>query len=194
MSTKKQDTRTAILMEAQDMIERLSISGVSFQDIANKVGIKKGSMYYHFESKDDLSVGMLNLTSEKMTEIFERGLQLPPEVRLKNLLSFYKTRLCEAGKICAGGIYASHWDNLNGPVKDAAKGVIAALHDGIKGVLEDGIKAGVFNDHGQTVDDLAGWITASIQGALVTSRVQESTASFESIEKVISNYLLAKPA
>ena len=46
--------RDEILSEAARLFRRKGYSGTSMQDIASEVGILKGSIYYHFKSKDEI--------------------------------------------------------------------------------------------------------------------------------------------
>ncbi|WP_257998927.1 TetR/AcrR family transcriptional regulator [Fischerella thermalis] len=45
------DTRTQILDTAQDLIQRVGVNAMSYQDISEAVGIRKASIHYHFPSK-----------------------------------------------------------------------------------------------------------------------------------------------
>ncbi len=191
MNAKKNDTRMAILTTAQDMIQRQSVSGVSFQDIARKVGIKKGSMYYHFESKDELSVGLLEKYSETLTEKFKQGLSLTPQIRLNNMFIYYRTRMCEKGKLCPGGAFAIEGERLTPPVRKALKNFMLAMKDGIQDIITDGVKTGVFNLQGCTEEEVSLWILSNLQGALTASRALDTTLPFESMEKVIRVFLSA---
>ena len=51
----KQNTRKQILKTAGKLFSKGGYFGVSMQDIADQVGIKKASLYYHFKSKDELA-------------------------------------------------------------------------------------------------------------------------------------------
>ena len=51
---KIESTKTRALKEAQGLFQRVGYDGFSFQDIADKIGIKKGSLYEHFKSKEEL--------------------------------------------------------------------------------------------------------------------------------------------
>ena len=55
------NTRERILDSAQRLTQTRSFHGFSFQDIADEVGIRKASLYHHFDSKDDVAVAMLKL-------------------------------------------------------------------------------------------------------------------------------------
>lgn len=48
------DRRTEIIESAASLFARAGVGSTSLADIAEAVGIKKGSLYYFFESKEDL--------------------------------------------------------------------------------------------------------------------------------------------
>ena len=187
------DTRTAILDAAQDMVQRQSISGVSFQELANRIGIKKGSMYYHFESKDDLSVAVLERATSEMKDSFARGEGKRPTERLTYFLNIFRFHIIPSEKMCPGGAFAGEWDKLSDPVKQQVNRLINAQIQGLQNILRAGIDSGEFNDHGQSVEDLAQWLISGIQGALLTSRVTGSDKYFESMLKVSTQYLISSP-
>ena len=183
------DTKTAILDEAQDMVQRQSISGVSFQELANRVGIKKGSMYYHFESKDDLTVAILQRAISDLNSSFRRGEGKSPTKQLNYFFEIY-SKFIEPGKrLCPGGASACEWGKLSTPVRGQISGLIEAQIKGLTKIIASGIKSGEFNSHGEEPKKLASWVTSSIQGALLTSRVFEDSKMFEQTAEIVISYL-----
>ena len=183
------DTRSAILDVAQDMVQRQSISGVSFQELANRIGIKKGSLYYHFESKDDLAVALLERATSEMKESFERGKSKSPLERLNYFLNIYLYHIIPTEKLCPGGAFAGEWGKLSSSVKAQVNRLIDTQAKGVSEILTEGIQSGVINDHTKTVEELAQWVIACVQGALVTSRISENRVMFESTLTIITEYL-----
>jgi AcrR family transcriptional regulator len=51
--------REKILDAAQDLIQTRSFHGFSFQDVAERVGIRKASLYHYFDSKDAVALAVL---------------------------------------------------------------------------------------------------------------------------------------
>ena len=98
-----QDTRSSILDVAQDMVQRQSISGVSFQELANRIGIKKGSMYYHFATKDELTIAMLDRATADLKASFKRGENKTPTEQIKYFINIYKMYIGPGEKMCPGG-------------------------------------------------------------------------------------------
>ena len=58
------DTKTALLDCAQDLIQRVGVNAMSYKDLADKVGIRKASIHYHFPKKDDLIQCLLSRCHE----------------------------------------------------------------------------------------------------------------------------------
>ncbi|KJZ14302.1 MAG: TetR/AcrR family transcriptional regulator [Marinomonas sp.] len=189
MSINK-DTRTAILDAAQDLVQRQSISGVSFQELAKRTGIKKGSMYYHFESKDDLTLALLERANIDLRESFERGIGKTPKQRLDYYFNIYRLYVIPSEKLCPAGAFAGEWDKLSPPVQETVKKLLITQSKGLKSVLTAGIENGDFKDQGQSIDELTQWIVSCIQGCLLVCRIYDSKQAFESAVKVINCYLM----
>lgn len=188
--TINKDTRTAILDAAQDLVQRQSISGVSFQELAKRTGIKKGSMYYHFESKDDLTLALLQRATDDLRDSFERGHRKTPKQRLAYYFNIYRLYVIPSEKLCPGGAFAGEWDKLSQPVQEQVKKLLMEQSKGLRDVLEAGIECGDFQDHGQSLDELTQWIVSCIQGCLLVCRIYDTKHAFESAVKVINSYLM----
>jgi len=186
------DTRSEILDVAMDMVQRLSISGVSFQELANRVGIKKGSMYYHFESKDDLSVALMERACEDLKASFARGREKSPARQLRYFFSIYIRYIGPGHKICPGGAFAAEWESQSAQVQESVRKVIQVQQKGVADIIQAGLDSGVFTGHGQSARSLACWILSCLQGAVLVSRVEEQAMSFEASIKVIESYLNIK--
>ncbi len=186
------DTRTAILDTTQDLVQRQSISGVSFQDLADRIGIKKGSMYYHFKSKDDLSIAMLDRAGQQLKDSFKRGYEKTATNQLSYFLKIYSEYIGAGTRMCPGGAYVGEWDKLSNPVKSRVKWLIEIQNKGLKKILAAGVKNDEFETHGMSIDELALWLVSNLQGALLTSRVVGNKEPFEAIVQVIGRFLQVK--
>jgi len=188
MKTTK-DTRSTILDVAQDMVQRQSISGVSFQELANRIGIKKGSMYYHFESKDELSIAMLERATEDLKASFKRGKHKSATEQLRYFFAIYFRIIGPGQRMCPGGAFAGEWDKLSEPVHQSVRAVLNAQIEGVEEIIVAGVSKGEFADHGQSPKALASWIISCLQGAILTSRVEENDTHFNFAVNTIERYL-----
>lgn len=53
------DTKEKIVTIARDYFQSVGFRSFSFQDIANDLGIKKASIHYHYPSKEELGLEIL---------------------------------------------------------------------------------------------------------------------------------------
>ncbi len=80
--------RDEILNEAAKLFRRKGFSGTSMQDIASAVGILKGSIYYHFTSKNEIFREVLNKGISPVLKNAEYivGKKIAPRQMLRELI------------------------------------------------------------------------------------------------------------
>ncbi len=80
--------RDDILYEAGKLFRRKGFNGTSMQDIASEVGILKGSIYYYFNSKDEIFREVLNKGISPILKKAEliQSKNLPPDEKLRELI------------------------------------------------------------------------------------------------------------
>jgi TetR/AcrR family transcriptional repressor of nem operon len=139
-----------------------------------------------------LAVALLERVTSQMKESFVLGRSKSPQERLNYFLNIFSHHILPAQKLCPGGAFAGEWGKLSSPVKAQVNKLIDVHLKGVSEILTQGIQSGVFNDHGKTVEELAQWIIACVQGGLLTSRITESTVMFESTLKIVQEYLSQK--
>ncbi|XID92470.1 TetR/AcrR family transcriptional regulator [Paenibacillaceae bacterium WGS1546] len=66
-----QDKKKQILDAAIHCFARKGFNATSIQEIADEIGMAKGSLYFYFKSKDDLLVSIIDYYSEMMFEQME---------------------------------------------------------------------------------------------------------------------------
>ncbi len=183
------DTRTMIIDVAQDMLQRQSISGVSFQSLADRIGIKKGSMYYHFKSKDELAIAILERASTDLRTSFARGKHKTAVQQLDFFFMIYEKFIGPGQRMCPGGCFASEWEKISKPVKESVKKVLNVQINGIRDILIYGNETGEFIHHGQEIQQVASWVISSLQGGILTSRVEENQEHFDFSVQAIKRFL-----
>ena len=74
------DARAALLRAAAAVFAERGFQDASVEDIARRAGYSKGAIYWHFESKDDLFLALLEERLERPTrEMIELLESAPPE-------------------------------------------------------------------------------------------------------------------
>lgn len=72
-----------ILESAKVMFERYGYEKTSMNDIAKQAGIGKGSIYYYFESKDEIFVKLLQSESDELENLMEDKFKTAATVKEK---------------------------------------------------------------------------------------------------------------
>ncbi len=66
MTAPRDDTRQRILTEALDLFAEQGVEGTPLQHIADRLGVTKAALYYHFKSKDDLVAALIEPVFDDM--------------------------------------------------------------------------------------------------------------------------------
>ncbi len=187
------DTKTLILDIAQDLIQRQSYSGISFQNLAKAIGIKKGSMYYHFESKEELVVALLERAADELEYWFRQGGDEPAPQRLERFFSIYQNVMEPGKKLCPAGAFVGEWDTLTPAIQKQINRVFDVQVKGVQVILEAGIASGAFQQNDESIESLAYWIVSNLQGALLTGRAVGSDEPFQRSLRIIRRFLGRSP-
>jgi len=66
VNTNQTDVRTAILDAAERSLAKKGYKKMTIDDLASEVGIGKGSVYLHFESKEDIALSHIDRIVERL--------------------------------------------------------------------------------------------------------------------------------
>ncbi|MFS0770764.1 TetR/AcrR family transcriptional regulator [Sphingomonas sp. 1P08PE] len=92
--------RDAILAAAAGAINEQSAKGMTFADVARRVGLNTTSVTYYFRRKEELAAAAFENTLDRLTAMLEEALVEPtPQRRVARYLSLNMARL---GRIAAG--------------------------------------------------------------------------------------------
>jgi AcrR family transcriptional regulator len=83
------ETRRLILGAALDLFGVKGYSETSLREVAEKVGISKPALYYHFASKEDLLVEIVRPLQEAMTELLDRAEAADPPLTGRAFFTAY---------------------------------------------------------------------------------------------------------
>jgi AcrR family transcriptional regulator len=83
------DTRAQIRHDALELFRANGFSRTSLREIAEKVGISKPALYYHFDSKDDLLMELLEPITMAMDELLDRAEAAEPRLTGREFFAAY---------------------------------------------------------------------------------------------------------
>jgi TetR/AcrR family transcriptional repressor of nem operon len=156
-------TRKKILQLTKVLVQKNGANGFSYQDIADKLKIKKASIHYYFPKKNDLLLEVVRYYKEQLKsflkEIDAQNKSL--NTKFKSYLSMYLGLADDSTQICLCGILA---------------GEIMTLPKVFKKEIKE-----FFDIHEEWLDQLflemknprlfAKEVLAALQGALIIGRV-----------------------
>jgi len=165
-------TRAQIVDIARELIQARSYLGFSFQDIADRVGLRKASLYHHFPSKESLGVAVLQQASQQFEAWFDKAAKTPQE-KLDAYFRIYRDVLGAGSQVCPVGAVAAGWDCMDQALRDAGRQLRQVQVDSLAEVLMAlGLPA-------QQAQDKAAYIFTVCQGAMLTARMRGDATDFD---------------
>lgn len=167
----REQTREQILDVAEDLLRSRSFHAFSYADIAARIGIRKASIHYHFPSKEELGLALIDRFGARMNRQAEAIKATDPSPIEKLELYFRRTEdiLREANRICIFGVLEAEFNALPTSMQERVAALQAGHYAWLVRLLEWGRSTGVFRTEG-TASDQASMIAASVQGALQIAR------------------------
>ncbi|RHX88040.1 TetR/AcrR family transcriptional regulator [Leptospira stimsonii] len=185
------DTKEKIVHLARDYFQSVGFQSFSFQDIADDLGIKKPSIHYHYSSKEELGLELLEIFYKDFEEYIENLTERPPRVRLFSLFKLYEAYTGENGKICPFGVVGNEYHVLSQPIRDKALILHNQHRDFLIQTLSDGAKEGSFFLSLST-KDTADLFMSAIQGAMQIARIRKDRDYFPRIIKSLKSMIQIK--
>ncbi len=203
-ATKGERTRERIIATVAPVFNQRGYAGTSLEDVMSASGLKKGGVYRHFESKDELALAAfehsLSMQAARVRDAANSA--MTAEGRLTALAR----ALARNGDdpAVAGGCpllnTAIECDDATGPVypklRTRARRAMTSLIKFTEQLVRDGVTSGEFRGD-VNANDEATALVGSLEGALMLTRlygdasyVQHAAARIEAR----AHALLARPA
>jgi TetR/AcrR family transcriptional repressor of nem operon len=113
------NAREAILAAARKAAQAHGYGGLNFRDLAEDVGIKSASIYYHFPSKADLGAAVARRYWEDSAAELEAmlGESSDPLLCLHRYPEVFRRSLANENRLCLCSFMAAEYDDLPEDVK-----------------------------------------------------------------------------
>lgn len=99
-SHTRSDTRSRIQQVAVELFTQHGYEGTSLREIAERIDVTKAALYYHFKSKEDIVVSLMEDYSKQMDALIEWGRAQPRCARTRReLLSRYVDIVAEGDQV-----------------------------------------------------------------------------------------------
>ncbi len=177
------DTKSQIVNSALQLFQTRGFNGFSYQDISKPLGIKNAAIHYHFPTKADLGVAIIDYFRDVLYKFSHQFMQEGGDAvtQLEGYLNYTRNFHSECAKVCPIVMAASDYELLPDEVRAQAKLLMEETLAWLTRVLEVGRDQGHL-DFETDPESRAIVLAASVGGALQLSRLK----GVEVLDKVIS--------
>jgi TetR/AcrR family transcriptional repressor of nem operon len=171
------DTREKILASANRLLRSRGFNGFSYQDIAKPLGIRNAAVHYHFATKADLAIAVLEGYREllrRRTAPFMAG-EGDPIQQLEGFIAFSTTECALEHTMCPVGSLSADYYSLPETIQQAGRQLLDELITWMTRVCAVGRDQGHFRFEGDPAAK-AQLVVASLQGARQLARFRGADA------------------
>ncbi|HEX9140543.1 MAG TPA: TetR/AcrR family transcriptional regulator [Steroidobacteraceae bacterium] len=174
------DPAQGILDVAEQLAQTLGYNGFSYADIAERLGVTKASLHYHFASKADLGSALIaryQVVFAQALEAIEQQERDPAE-RLQRYVALYDAVMSD-DRMCLCGMLAAEYATLPRPMQAQLKLFFDANERWLTAVLEAGSRAGRFGFK-EAPKERAQVLLGALEGAMLVARSYGDPQRFRS--------------
>ena len=192
---QKSDTAEQILDLAETLIQTRGYSAFSYQDIADSLGIRKASIHYHFPSKADLGVAVVD---RYITRFGESLIAIAEDEEQSSLamLDFYVQPYLQFAstpdRVCLSGALAGEMMALPPEVRARVDHFFRTHQLWLTKILKRGVARGEFR-LAAPAPKVARFIFGALQGALLVKRTTGDLSQINDVVNVMKLQLAARP-
>ena len=176
---KAEETRKKIIVNAATLFNVQGYNGTAISDVMTATGLKKGGIYSHFASKDDLAVAAFDYAYEKIREQYRDIFKRYPDDYVGQLIAIIEVyRDMDKASPIEGGCpllnTAVESDDNHPELKRQAQAMMRQWEKVIKRTVRAGMEAGTMRED-VDIDKLTTLIISSLEGAVMMSRLMDKS-------------------
>ena len=165
------DTGEEILNAAEDLLQRRGYNAFSYHHIAVQLGVRNAAIHYHFPTKEDLGVALVQRYHERFRQwVKQADCTGCAWQRLRAYFQTYLDFLQADCKCCPGGVLGTEFHAIPETMREQARVLAREIHEWITRTLEAGREQKVLKFAGRA-EDKAVEIGAALQGGLQIARL-----------------------
>ncbi len=167
------ETKERIVQKALDLFHEKGYNLTSMNDIVDLTGVKKGNLYFHYNSKEELAIEVLKEALREYDAFIASRMSgttpLERLISMINAIAAYHIENCN-GRGCIFGNMALESKENGSALSEFVKSVFAKWESNISNLLKKSINTGELPELDST-ERYARVIISQIEGAVMLSRV-----------------------
>lgn len=190
--SKVKETRTRIISQAASLFNQRGYAGASMSDIMQVTGLKKGGIYNHFTSKDELAIAAFDFAVEQVSRRYleilrqRRGAM----ARLKAIVLNFAATITEAP--IAGGCplmnTAIDSDDAHPALRERAQRAMSTWRELICRTVNQGRQRGEICADVQP-DAVATILISTLEGALMLTKLYGDRVHLQRAQVHLDGYI-----
>lgn len=181
-------TKQKAIREAHLLLQKFGWGGFSFQDLADEIGIKKPSLYAHFESKEALGLDLLDAYRNSFATWAETLSEMDPDQRLSAFFDMLFKFSQKGALYCPISSFVGELHSLPPAMRKKLKITYDAQFAWLKKAVSDGQAQGLFRCD-ITSDELVDYALSTAVGSLFTARISADPDKIKSIKHKVILFL-----
>jgi TetR/AcrR family transcriptional regulator, transcriptional repressor for nem operon len=181
------------LTEGLRVVQARGFGGASVRDIVQAAGVPQGSFTNHFASKEAFCLEILDLYFKDVGAMIQRTLRydsLPP---LKRLRAFVDAQIKYLNRIgwrngCLIGNFSAEASEHSEVIRKRLIEIYEEMRQAVGYCLRAAVKSDELSRKNDC-DELAGFLIASLQGAILQSKAERSSVPIERYKHLIFSSL-----
>jgi len=181
------DIRRAAIEAAGAAIRSKGVTGFSYGDLAEQIGVRAPSLHHHFRHKEDL---VAETTAQHRAAFRDAVAGITDERAIDRIRRYGEHFLSPAvdDELCLCGAAVAGWDDLN----QAAKAEVTRFFDDqiswVEGQLAAAVAEGDVHP-GLDLSASAYLVVSTLEGALLLDRAQGATRSPDTVLSALTDLL-----
>lgn len=188
----KTSTRSVqrIMAVAQELVQSRGYNAFSFHDIAQRLGIKSASIHYYFPAKSDLGKTLMQHYRQNFINELNQidTISNSTMEKIDSFTQLFLNTLESDNRMCLCGMFASDIATMPEEISDEVRLFFTDCEEWLTATLRAGQQSGEIEINNQP-ENLARFIFASMEGAMLSARTFADTERFKSITAQVISVL-----
>lgn len=141
---QKQDRKDQVLRTAAKLFSERGYHGTSMQDLARDLGILRGSIYAHIDSKEEILFEIVDAGAARFLERMGAVHQTvaPPPEKLRAAIEAHVTTVAE--HLDASTVFLNDWRHLSPKLRRRIEQKRDTYQGLVADIIDEGVRLGVF--------------------------------------------------
>ena len=180
-------TKEKIIDLADHLIRTKGFNAFSYADISAPLAIKNAAVHYHFPTKGDLGISVIERELKNLALHIRKWEKMPEDQQLKKLIDVFQQR-CKLGTICLVGSLTPDYDTLPAPMQAKVQEMCTGILQWMTQCLEKGRAQQRIHFEGEAYDR-ALMVLSNLLSSLLFSRVLGGS-TFQRMTKQLAKDLI----